>query len=132
MIDKIKVLLIDDDPVIHFINSKVLEQLGLTAISTARNGQDALDLISSCKESQPGPSAIFVDLDMPVLDGFGFIEAYKKLDLQNKNKTGLAIVTSSYNPEDIKRAKTLGVTHYITKPMTADSVKPVLESIVSG
>jgi CheY-like chemotaxis protein len=131
MITKIKVLLIDDDPVFHFINSKVLEHLGLTSISTALNGQEALNLISSCKERQPGPGAIFVDLDMPILNGFGFIEAYKKLDYQNKNKIGLAIVTSSYNPDDIKRAKDLGVTHYITKPLTTDSVKPVLESIIS-
>src|SRR5690242_14312345 len=112
MITKIKVLLIDDDPMFHFINSKVLEHLGLTSISTVSNGQEAINLINSCKENHLGPGAIFVDLDMPIMDGFSFIEAYKKLDFQNKNKIGLAIVSSSFNPNDKNRAKNMGVNHY--------------------
>ena len=87
MITKLKVLLIDDDPIFHFINSKVLKRLGLTEISTAQNGQEALTLIKTCKEQYSGHGAIFVDLDMPILNGFGFIEAYKKLNFENEKET---------------------------------------------
>src|SRR5882724_9641813 len=98
MIAKINILLVDDDPVCHFISTKILQQLGLSKIHTAANGQEALTLIGGCTgEKESSPSIIFVDLDMPILDGFGFIEAYKKLNTPRKDKTSIAILTSSYS-----------------------------------
>ena len=126
----LNVLLVDDDPVFHMINTKILQRMGLTKISTADNGKEALTFLGkSSSEDQTIPDAIFVDLNMPILDGFGFIEAFMKSNIHNKNKVHIAILTSSINPDDIKRAGELGIQDYLTKPITENSVRSVLESI---
>src|SRR6185369_3705445 len=100
-----KILLVDDDSVFHFIHTKILQNLGLTEISTANNGEEALQFIDGhVSENRPLPNVIFVDLDMPILDGFGFIEAFKKLIIPQKERVQIAILSSSFNPRDLSRA----------------------------
>ena len=132
MITKINILLVDDDPVSHFISTKVLQQMGLNEIYTATNGKEALKLMDAISsERQPVRNAIFLDLDMPILDGFGFIEAFKKLNIPHKDKIHIIILTSSSNPIDKKRAIELGISHYLIKPMSEKTARPILESFVS-
>lgn len=126
-----KILLVDDDSVFHFIHTKLLQSLGLTEISTANNGEEALELIDGhVTENRPLPNLIFVDLDMPILDGFGFIEAFKKLIIPHKEKVEIAILSSSFNPSDINRAKELGVAHYINKPISGPTIQSLITSLV--
>jgi CheY-like chemotaxis protein len=66
------------------------------------------------------PEYILLDLNMPILDGFGFVEALQK-EASTKSllpHLKIIIVTSSINPKDIQRAKNLGIEHYLTKPIT--------------
>jgi CheY-like chemotaxis protein len=130
-VKNLNVLLIDDEPVFHMINTKILQRLGLTRISTACNGKEALNFfVKSSSGDQTIPDAIFVDLNMPVLDGFGFIEAFARLNIPGKSKPRIAILTSSIDPRDMKRAEELGIQDYLTKPITESSVRSVLESLV--
>jgi CheY-like chemotaxis protein len=123
------ILLVDDDSVFHFIHTKILNSLGLTEISTANNGEEALEFIDEhASGKRPLPNLIFVDLDMPILDGFGFIEAFKKLILPQKDKIHIAILSSSFNPSDINRARELGVSHYLNKPISENSIQSLLQS----
>lgn len=128
MIDKMNVLLVDDDPIAHLINRKTLQRIGLTMIDSASNGVEALNYVGHLVEGQSRPNVIFVDLNMPVLDGFGFIEEFKRSSIPHKEDIQIAILTSSYDPGDKKRASELGVTHYLTKPVTEDGLRAVLES----
>jgi|SRR6267142_69985 len=108
------VLLIDDDAISNFINSRVLSRLGIVKeLNTALNGKEALDQINK----RGLPDVIFVDLNMPVMDGFQFIEAFARLDRSKTVKVKVIIVTSSESPQDIQRAKSLGVENYLVKPM---------------
>ena len=126
-----KILLVDDDSVFHFIHTKILQSLGLTEISTANNGEEALKVIDGhVSENRPLPNVIFVDLDMPILDGFGFIEAFKKLIIPQKERVQIAILSSSFNPRDLSRAKELGVDHYFNKPISGNTIQALLTSLV--
>lgn len=127
---KKNILLIDDDQIFNFLSTKVLQRLGITeGIHTAANGRDALDLIKECFTSKENfPDVIFLDINMPIMDGFGFLEAFKKIATPLKEKVVIAIVTSSQDSNDIRRAKELGITHYLTKPISEKTLRPVLES----
>ena len=118
------VLLVDDDVVFTFLNQKVIRALSfVNEIYTAQNGQQALELLSeSIEGSRSLPDIILLDLNMPILDGFGFLEAFKSIDLPNKSQVKIIIVTSSMHPEDIQRALDYGVTSYLTKPLREEGL----------
>ena len=120
------VLLIDDDQISNFINSKVLSRAGIVKeLHTAMNGKDALDQINK-SHIKWLPDVIFVDLNMPVMDGFQFIEAFSKLDHSKTDNVKIIIVTSSEDPEDMKRARSLGVKDYLVKPMKEADILRIL------
>jgi CheY-like chemotaxis protein len=120
------ILLVDDDKISNFINSKVLSRAGIVKEPhTAMNGKEALEHINK-SGTKWSPDVIFVDLNMPVMDGFQFIEAFSKLDHSKTDKVKIVIVTSSEDPEDMKRALSLGVTDYLVKPMKEEDILRIL------
>ena len=120
------VLLVDDDKISNFINSKVLSRTGIVKeLHTVMNGKEALDHINK-SGTKWSPDVIFVDLNMPVMDGFQFIEAFSKLDHSKTDKVRIVIVTSSEDPEDMKRARSLGVKDYLVKPMKEADILRIL------
>lgn len=123
------VLLVDDDSTSNFLNRKALERMGFVGdIHSALNGEQALNLFNDYYQGSRGlPHVILLDLNMPIMDGFGFLEAFNKLSLPNMDDVKIIIVSSSANPDDIKRAKDLGVSRYISKPLKTESLREVLE-----
>jgi CheY-like chemotaxis protein len=124
------ILLVDDDNIFNFLNRKVLVGMGVTDdIHVALNGNEALKLLNDYfSGTQSFPRVIFLDLNMPIMDGFGFIEAFQRLNSAQNESTLIVIVTSSQNPDDLKRAKELGINHYITKPISENAIRSVLEA----
>jgi CheY-like chemotaxis protein len=122
------VLLVDDDSVFNFLSKEILHRMGLADdIHTALNGKQAIDLFKEYfGHSKPLPDIILLDLNMPIMDGFGFLEAFKKLDLPDKDQVKIIVVTSSNDGADIKRAKDLGVSQYLTKPLEEHSFRKAL------
>jgi CheY-like chemotaxis protein len=118
------VLLVDDDVVFTFINKKVINSLDfINEIDTAQNGQQALELLTRYSKLKRNlPDIILLDLNMPVMDGFGFLQGFKELNLPGKEKVKIIIVTSSIHPEDMQRAKDYGVTSYLTKPLREEGL----------
>ena len=125
-----KVLLVDDHAICNLISQRTLERLGIAQeIHTALNGAEAINLFNKYFQgSQSLPDVILLDLNMPVMDGFEFLEAFKKLPLPNKEKLQIIIVTSSVNEEDMHKARRLGVTQYLNKPVSPDQLKKALYS----
>jgi CheY-like chemotaxis protein len=121
-------LLVDDDSVFTFLNRKILEKLGITAaIDTAPNGQEALDLINSgYVKTSSLPDVILLDLNMPVMDGFSFIEEFRRLNLNGHDNVEIIIVTSSEDTRDLERAKELGIEQVLTKPLTDQALRTAL------
>jgi CheY-like chemotaxis protein len=124
------VLLVDDDNVFNFLSSKTLHNMGfVNDIHTALNGKQAIDLFNGYfGRSKSMPDIILLDLNMPIMDGFGFLEAFRRLDLPDKDQIKIIILTSSGNSNDISRAKDLGVNQYLIKPLEEHSFRKVLES----
>jgi CheY-like chemotaxis protein len=122
------VLLVDDDSIFNFLNTKILQSMGFANdIHTALNGKQAIDLFNDYYGGTKAlPDIILLDLSMPIMDGFGFLEAFRRLDLPGKDNVKVIIVTSSNSADDIKRAKALGVSQYLTKPIREESLKEAL------
>ncbi len=107
---KKNVLLVDDDHIFNYLNEKIIQRMGFSdEIHSARNGQEAIG------SSEPvsfrfefSPDIIFLDLNMPVMDGFAFIEAFKRMNMPGKEKISIIIVTSSQDPQDIAAGEIAG------------------------
>jgi CheY-like chemotaxis protein len=125
------VLLVDDDNIFNFINTQMLKQTGMASeIHTAMNGKQAIDYLNdSYRETSSVPDVILLDLNMPVMNGFDFLEAFKIMSLPDKEKehVNIIVVTSSENQQDIDKARHMGANHYLTKPLSPESLKHALE-----
>jgi len=114
------VLLVDDDKIFNMLSSKTLQRIGhVKEVHTAINGKEAIDLINEYFQgSSTLPDIIQLDLNMPIMDGFEFIHAFQRLNIAGKENVKIIIVTSSQDPKDLDRAKSLGITQYLTKPIS--------------
>lgn len=124
------VLLVDDDRVFNLLSTKTLRQFGfINEIHTAYNGEEALALFNKYFQGVSAlPDIILLDLNMPIMDGFGFIQAFRKLNLPNKENVKIIIVSSSTDQRDIDKARELGVKYYIHKPIHKDELMSALQA----
>ena len=123
-------LLIDDDKICNFITEATLNRLGIAEeIHAVLNGKEALEYINRVLAGDRLlPDIIFLDLNMPLMNGFQFIESFRKLDFPKKDKVKIVVLTSSENPEDIVRVKTMGIDHYLTKPINEAKFLEILKN----
>ena len=116
------VLLIDDNDIDNFINERMITTSGFASKVIVKNSAEgALEYLRSAAagEASQLPEIIFLDLNMPVMDGFGFLEAYDKLDAAVKERCHVVVLSSSISSEDINRASTNPyVTRYVNKPLS--------------
>jgi len=98
------VLLIDDDMATNFISKMIIKKAGITDhIETVLNGKQALDYLTNSGQYQkednifPQPMLILLDINMPVMDGWEFAEAFEKLDENQKGHIIIVMLTSSLN-----------------------------------
>ena len=125
------VLLVDDDQTTNYLNQLLLKRLGITDnLLTALNGQEALDLLQSHSReaSNECPALILLDVKMPVMDGFAFLAAYEKLQIEQKCATIIVMLTTSLHPQDVERVKQLNIAGFLNKPLTAEKLNQVLKS----
>ncbi|MDG1572467.1 response regulator [Robiginitalea sp. M366] len=124
------ILLIDDDEPTNFMNSLVLRKMQVAAqIHAVQSGQDALDYLTSEDKAQhPKPDLIFLDINMPGMNGWEFLEEYKQLDEKDRGHVVVVMLTTSLNPDDRTKADTTpNINEFHIKPLTADAVREVLE-----
>ncbi|REG92788.1 response regulator [Algoriphagus antarcticus] len=121
------ILLVDDDPDDNFYHQIVINKMNMVnQIDIAANGIEALAYLK--KEECVAPDIIFLDLNMPKMNGWEFLEEYKHLGISVKAKVLIVILTTSANPDDIKRAKEIeDVTGFETKPLTKELLREILE-----
>ncbi|MFN5773043.1 response regulator [Flavobacterium sp.] len=122
--------IIDDDELFLKLGKMYLEMGTCTSSVTLFNdATEALKAIENREESLDQRYVVFLDLNMPSLNGFGFLEALeKKPKLLHKN-IQIYVLTSSINHEDIERIKQYkSVTEYLNKPMTREMVQHVCAS----
>ncbi len=122
--------IIDDDPIFIFGARKVMELADVcNGFLIYSNGQEALEALQSLIfANEKLPDVILLDLNMPILDGWQFLEEFVKVPVHKK--IIIYIVSSSVDPQDVLRAKSFEiVSNYIVKPITMKSLVTVLEEI---
>lgn len=127
---KINLLVIDDDDINIFIISKIVEKTGYDVeICAKHNGQLAIDYIKDLlSENQNLPDLVLIDINMPILNGWEFIEAFEALDLKADND--MYMLSSSVYENDIEKAKSYkSVKGFISKPLSIDRLKELLAAI---
>ncbi len=121
-----KALIVEDNKINQMIANKQLELLNIKA-DVADNGKEGLEKLSS----QPLPDILFVDLHMPVMDGFTMLE-----NLAGKAKfenLPTVIISASVSKEDREHATKLGIKHYVTKPFLLEDLEQVvIETLGAG
>lgn len=125
------VLLIDDDPTTNFLHRRAIRQVAEdTTIHEATNGRHALELIQAdIASAAPPPDYIFLDINMPELDGWGFLERYRELPAAWRRKTRVFMLTTSLNPDDHRRARGYAdVIDVVDKILTRDKFSRILDS----
>ncbi len=126
---KIKhLLLVDDDPTTNFFNRHLIIKTGCCeTIHEAKNGQEALDVLARLKELDEFPEIILLDINMPIMDGFEFLDRYIKLEKRLESVV-VCMLTTSLADEDLLRAQKYNVLKdYIDKPLRESKIHELLE-----
>jgi CheY-like chemotaxis protein len=124
------VALIDDNEVDNMINQKILESAGFAKhVYTYTSGKSALEFLKNI-DRNPGfpdeliPKVVFLDINMPIMNGFSFIDSLEKLSSRIKSRLKIILLTQSDNPNDMQQAKRSKlVSSYLVKPLNAAMVK---------
>ncbi|MBX9853506.1 MAG: response regulator [Cytophagaceae bacterium] len=125
------VLLVDDDGVTNFINHRLIKKLNLTdCIQSAINGNEALRYIKDfiSKNDQNCPELILLDINMPVLDGFEFLDEFQKLNINNRDRVKIIMLTTSTHQKDVLKIAKDTKIGYINKPLTEEKLKECLNA----
>jgi len=123
------VMLIDDSSTDNFINERVIQMSGFSRqIITKDTGRIALEYLkTNIENSDKIPEVIFLDLNMPVVNGFAFLNEFKNLPENIKKISKIVILTSSEKIEDIDAVKELPIImDYISKPLSEKSLQNLL------
>ncbi|WP_295649024.1 response regulator [uncultured Mucilaginibacter sp.] len=118
------VCVIDDDKIYIYGLKKLITIKELSPnLMEFYNGKEAIDFLINPENQNQLPDIIFLDINMPVMDGWGFMESFVKIKPQLSKKITIYMVSSSINQDDINRAKGISdVTDYVIKPISQDTL----------
>ncbi|HYE55136.1 MAG TPA: response regulator [Chitinophagaceae bacterium] len=125
------VLAIDDDEPTNFFVQMILEEVGCARhIKIVQSGPEALEYLAKSEQEgngdeYPSPDLIFLDINMPAMDGWEFLNEYKKLDIANR--VIVVMLTTSLFPEDKSKAAAIPeISGFEHKPLTTEKVHAIL------
>jgi CheY-like chemotaxis protein len=122
----VSVLLVDDDEINNFISIKLIKKALLnTEIMACLNGKFAIDQLVEIQRNDPSklPDYILLDINMPIMNGWEFLDEYKRLNIDPLGRTKVFIISSSVFSNDINKARSYPlVKDFISKPLNVDKI----------
>ena len=129
------VMLIDDNEIDNLINQKMIEASGITEhIYTHTGARSAIEFLRNMEKLHDTvknvlPDLIFLDIDMPLMDGFQFLDEFEKLNDETKNHCSVVMLTSSISPADVNKSKKYEyVKKYFNKPLSQENLEKLKPS----
>lgn len=122
--------IIDDDEIYVFGLKIMMKSVNFCdEIVVCENGEVALDFLKPLTSTPKGmPDVILLDINMPIMDGWQFLDEFTKIKAEKSAKTNIYMMSSSVNPVDLEKVKTYKlISDYLVKPLS----KTALEEIVS-
>tara|TARA_B110000259_G_scaffold110006_1_gene125780 strand:+ start:134 stop:535 length:402 start_codon:yes stop_codon:yes gene_type:complete len=124
------ILLIDDDKATNYMHTYLIKKtLVVDTVISKLNGEEAIAYLTTKKDGEyPQPDLIFLDINMPVMNGWEFIEEYKKSNFSKKSVL-IIMLTTSLNPIERKRAEKIEIiSGFATKPLTVEYLQDIVKS----
>ncbi|WP_394746951.1 response regulator [Spongiimicrobium salis] len=124
--------IIDDDELFVFGVKLLMRKMkAFGSLRVYANGQEALkSLREMLEKGEKLPDLFFLDLNMPIMDGWEFLESFKKIPQEDRNHITLFVVSSSVDPEDLQKTKQYElIKNYILKPITVHDLEEVLSQV---
>lgn len=127
-----QILCIDDDPIALMLCKKVITKAEFSKeLITAQNGEEALSYFNTLKNNttptdlnNKKPSLIFLDLNMPVMGGWEFLDLFSTPNYSDFNTTNVIILSSTIDPDDLEKAKTYPmILDFLSKPVTTQMLE---------
>lgn len=127
----VSILLIDDDEINNFISIKLIKKAAPNAnITACLNGRFAIEELSEIQRKgiDKLPDFILLDINMPIMNGWEFLDEYKRLNIDPSGKSKIYIISSSVFSNDISRAYSYPmVRNFVSKPLSVEKIKEMLE-----
>lgn len=129
------ILIIDDSPADNTFHKIIIAKADVcNTVKVVNDGLEGLEYLKKCGEepqpsaTYPVPDLILLDINMPRMNGFEFLEEYHKLEAELKSKIVIVMLTVSLNPDDRKKAlENKEVTEFQNKPLTVEKMQEIIE-----
>ncbi|HWB91579.1 MAG TPA: response regulator [Puia sp.] len=126
------IFLIDDDPIFVYLTRRIIASINCPCkIVEFTDGELAISRLNEIRDDAGQlPDVIFLDLSMPVMDGWEFLNEYSQLKPKLKKDIALFIVSSSISPQEVERSKTYrAVTDFLIKPVEKGKIVEIMDNV---
>lgn len=123
-----RIAIADDDHIFQFTTKVKIEKLKLAAdIKICNDGEEVFEYLRNCEEALL-PDILLLDINMPIVDGWDFLELFDQLPQTVRERVSIYMLSSSINPVDVEKAQEHpSIVRYLTKPISDSILSEILK-----